>query len=293
MIFDVIGFGALNVDKIFLVDKIPGVDQGCHVKREEVVGGGSAANTVYDLSAMGFRTGHVGKVGKDPEGQFFLESFGDVDTRGIKKVDGATGVAYVLVTPEGDRAIIVNPGVNDFVEMDDIDTAYLRSRYLHLTSFACSQSFASFETQKKLVKKVKSRITFDPGDMYSSMGLEALKEIVARSYVIFPTKEEIECMTGVPYKQAAEKVLNCGCPVVVVTLGKEGCYLRTDAEAIHVKARTVPVKDTTGAGDAFNAGFIAGLLREKSLKECCELGNRIASLAIQTYGARIQNISMR
>jgi ribokinase len=290
--FDVIGFGALNVDKIFLIDKIPKADQGCHVKREEITAGGSAANTVYDLSVIGFKTGHIGKIGEDEEGKFFLENFGGVDTKGIRRVKGKTGVAYILVTPEGERAIIVNPGVNDFIDFKDINLDYLKCKYFHLTSFACSRSFLSFETQKKLVKKVKCKITFDPGDMYSSMGLEALKEIIERSYAVFPTKEEIEIMTKLNYKKAAERLLNIGCSIVVVTMGKEGCYLKTDKEDLKIKAKRVPVKDTTGAGDAFNAGFLSGLLKEKSLKECCELGNRIASLVIQDYGARIQNISM-
>ncbi|MCK4636535.1 MAG: carbohydrate kinase family protein [Methanomicrobia archaeon] len=290
--FDVIGFGALNVDKMFLVDKIPRADQGCHVKREEIMAGGSAANTVYDLSMMGFKTGHIGKIGDDPEGKFLLEKFGDVDTKGIRRVKGETGVAYVLVTPHGERAIVVNPGVNDYILFKEIDLDYLKCKYLHFTSFACSRSFLSFETQKNLVKKVKCKITFDPGDMYSGMGLEALKGILEKSYAVFPTKEEIELMTNHTYKKAAEKLLNIGCSVVVVTLGREGCYLKTDKEEFKIKAQNVSVKDTTGAGDAFNAGFLSGLLKDKSLKECCELGNRIASLVIQDYGARIQNISM-
>ena len=290
---DVIGFGALNVDKILLVDTIPGADQGCHVKREEVMAGGSAANTIYDLATTGVSTGHIGKIGSDPEGKFLLDTFGDVDTTHIKVVEGETGVAYVLVTPEGDRAIIVNPGVNDFIEMSDIDLAYLKCQYLHLTSFACSLSSSSFETQKKLVKKVKCRVTFDPGDMYSRMGTEALREIIERTHVIFSTKEEIEVMTGLSYRRAAERLLNEGCAIVVVTMGKEGSYLRTEIEEIRVKARNVPVKDTTGAGDAFNAGFIAGLLEGESLRACCERGNHTASLVIQQYGARIQNSSMR
>ena len=290
--FDVIGFGALNVDRIFLVDKIPKKDQGCHVKKEEIMAGGSAANTVYDLSIMGFSTGYIGKIGNDEEGKFFLKNFGDVDKNGIKIVEGRTGTAYVLVTPEGDRAIIVNPGVNDFIDIKDIDLNYMKCRYLHLTSFACSKSFLSFETQKKIVKKVRCKITFDPGDMYSHMGLDALEEIIERSYAVFPTKEEIETMTGMSYRRAAEKLLNMGCRIVVVTMGREGCYLRSEREEFKVKAKNVTVKDTTGAGDAFNAGFLSGLLKDKSLKECCEMGNYVASLVIQKYGARVQNISM-
>ncbi|MEA1993310.1 MAG: carbohydrate kinase family protein [Euryarchaeota archaeon] len=291
--FDVIGFGALNVDKILLVDKIPAADQGCHVQKEEMIGGGSAANTVYNLSMMGHNTGQIGKIGNDSEGAFFLETLGDVDTTGIKAVEGKTGVAYVLVTARGDRAIVVNPGVNDFVGIDDIEFSYLNCRYLHLTSFACSHSAKSFETQKKLIKKLECRVTFDPGNMYSSMGLKALKEIIERTYAILPTKEEIETMTGLGYRKAAEKLLNCGCSIVVVTLGEKGCYLRTETEEKYVKAQKVQVRDTTGAGDAFNAGFLSGLLEERSLEDCCKLGNRTASRVIQQYGARIQNISMR
>jgi len=88
------------------------------------------------------------------------------------------------------------------------------------------------------------------------------------------------------YRKAARMAIELGVEVVVVKSGKDGCYIYDGNNEIFVKANEVRAIDTTGAGDAFNAGFIFGYLTNKSLEECGKLGNLIAGLNIQKVGAR-------
>jgi len=114
---DVIGFGALNLDKVYRVNRIPGIEDEVFVKDVEVHPGGSAANTIVGLSRLGMKTGYIGKVGKDEDGKFLLEDLKreGVDTHNVIVEDGRTGNALILVDDNGNRAIIVDPGVNDTI----------------------------------------------------------------------------------------------------------------------------------------------------------------------------------
>jgi ribokinase len=87
-------------------------------------------------------------------------------------------------------------------------------------------------------------------------------------------------------KQARPKLLQTGVKVVVVKLGAEGCYVTNGKEQHTLAPLKVPVVDTTGAGDAFCAGFLYGLLNKQSLKDCAKLGNFVGSRSVIKMGAR-------
>ncbi|HDN74258.1 MAG TPA: carbohydrate kinase family protein, partial [Archaeoglobus sp.] len=161
----VIGFGALNLDKIYLVDKIPSPDQEGFVKDVKTFPGGSAANTVVGLSRLGIKTGYLGKVGKDEEGKILLNNLisEKVETSGVIVAEGRSGTALIFVDESGNRAILVDPGVNDTIRFKEINLDLVEKfKMLHLTSFICKISDESFNSQKKLVKEFDF-VSFDPG----------------------------------------------------------------------------------------------------------------------------------
>jgi ribokinase len=102
-----------------------------------------------------------------------------------------------------------------------------------------------------------------------------------------PNSRETALLTGEedPAK-GARKLLKLGIKIVAVKLGSRGCYVTDGKEEHHVEAFKVPVVDTTGAGDAFCAGFLYGLIHKKSLYDCGRLGNFVASRCIMKVGAR-------
>ncbi|MEM2337462.1 MAG: carbohydrate kinase family protein [Candidatus Bathyarchaeia archaeon] len=289
-LFDVIGFGALNVDKLYKVNKIAGPEEEGFIISCEETCGGSAANTIVGLARLGCKVGFIGKVANDREGKMLLEDFRreGVNTRGVVKAKtGRSGVVMGFVDQKGERALYVDPGVNDTISFEEIDLNYaLKTKFLHLTSFVGEKSF---EAQRKLVENLPNhvKVSLDPGELYARKGLEKLKPIIGKCFVLMPNAKEITLLTEErDYVAGAEKLLEIGVKVVAVKLGSRGCYVTDGHESHHVEAFTVEVVDTTGAGDAFCAGFLYGLLNNKSLKECGKLGNFLASKCIMKMGAR-------
>lgn len=285
---EVICFGALNVDKLYRVDRIAGADEESVILDFKKFPGGSAANTAVGLARLGVKTGYIGKVASDDDGAFLIKSFIDegVDVNGIiVSKSGRSGSVIGFVDKKGNRALYVDPGVNNSLKYEEINLNYVRNaEFLHLTSFVGEMPF---EAQKKLVAGFSDiKVTFDPGMIYARKGLENLKPILRRCYAFLPNEAELRLLTGKNYREGAEYILKEGVKIVAVKLGGRGCYVTDGRENYLIKAFKVNVVDTTGAGDAFCAGFIYGLIRGKNLKECGVLGNFVASRCLMKMGAR-------
>jgi ribokinase len=157
---------------------------------------------------------------------------------------------------------------------------------LHLSSFVGEKSF---RTQKKLLSFLPNnvKISFDPGSLYAQKGFSAIEPIIQNSFVMMPNELELQLITGereIPKGAAA--LLAAGVKIVAVKLGAKGCYVTNGAEKQTIQPYKVQAIDTTGAGDAFNAGFLYGLLHNKTLAECGKIGNYVAAQSITKMGAR-------
>jgi ribokinase len=134
--------------------------------------------------------------------------------------------------------------------------------------------------------------------LYVARGLKALVPLLERAHIVFMNREEIERLTGDGFKSGAREIMKSGCRIVVVTLGKgldKGkvgmvtAYIHDGKQEYEVESEEVTSKlplESTGAGDAFAAGFIFGFLRGKKLEECGLLGDIMASFGIRAIGAR-------
>jgi ribokinase len=287
---DVVGFGALNVDKLYKVNRIAGAEEEGFIQERIETCGGSAANTVVGLARLGCRVGFIGKVNCDKEGDMLLTDFvkEGVDTAGvIRAKQGKSGSVMGFVDKEGARALYIDSGVNDSITLAEIKPEYAsRARFLHLTSFVGEKSF---QAQKNLLKTLPTtvKVSFDPGALYARKGFARLEPIIRRTYVLMPNSLELELITGkADYCRGADFLIGKGVRIVAVKLGEKGCYVTDGRERHQTEAFKVKVADTTGAGDAFCAGFLYGLLNEKSLHECGRLGNFVASRCVMKMGAR-------
>ena len=234
--------------------------------------------------------GFIGKVADDREGKMLLEEFRRerVDTKGIAVAKkGRSGTVMGFVDENGERALYIDPGVNDQVEFHEKNKTYAsQAMFLHLTSFVGEESF---QTQRRILETIPEdvMVSFDPGALYARKGLAALGSIVERSFVLMPNAGELELLTGMTdYRKGAEAMLRKGVKVVAVKLGSRGCYVTDGRRSHNVEAFKVGVVDTTGAGDAFCSGFLYGLIRHKSLEECGRIGNFVASRCTTKMGAR-------
>jgi ribokinase len=288
--FAVIGFGALNVDTLLKVDKIASAEEESFIHDYTEACGGSAANTLVGLARLGCKVGFIGKVADDHEGQLQIDCFKKegVDTDGIIHASkGKSGVCLGFVDKKGARALYINPGVNDQIEFRELQAPYITdTQFLHLSSFVGEKSFRA---QKKLMSLLPDtvKISFDPGSLYAQKGLAAIEPIIQNSFVMMPNSVELELITGesdIP--KGAQMLLDMGVEIVAVKMGDKGCYVSNGVEKKTIQPFKVPVVDTTGAGDAFNAGFLYGLIQDKTLAECGRLGNFVASRSVMKMGAR-------
>jgi ribokinase len=301
---EVVGIGAMNMDQLYRVERIL-VDGEAAVKEFSSHPGGSAANTIYGLAKLGVRTGFIGAVGNDEMGRMLIEDLAKVavDVSQIKVKKGAkTGSALCLSDSQGRRSLYVMPGANSLLEAEDIDLDYInQAKIFYLSSFVHE---SQFELQKQVIAQLNPsvKVSFAPGSIYTAKGMQQLAPLLNKTYFLFLNRSEMKQLTGEDFATGAEKCLEQGCHIVVTTLGSAKTKLATKADraalVAHIlsnegeyliESRTKPAKpvvDTTGAGDAFAAGFLYGFLKGKDLQQCGFLGDTMARFCISKRGAR-------
>ncbi len=304
MAIEIIGFGALNIDQIYSVTRILS-DGEAPVTEFHLSPGGSAANTLYGLAKLGVGGGFVGVTGDDEAGRLILKDFGKVgiDTGQIRVKQAKTGTTLCLTDKRGRRAIYVSPGANSLLDSDDIELDYIRkAQILHLSSFAGERQL---EIQKQLMERIPPsvKVSFAPGSMYAARGLADLSTIMKSTHILFLNRMEIEKLTGEEFQKGAQSCLRLGCQIVAVTLSEgikrkvssAACYIATGDREYIIEAKRVKrvAGDTIGAGDAFAAGFLFGIMKGENLEECGYLGHIVAQLSLARPGARAGLPSLR
>ncbi|UCE97899.1 MAG: carbohydrate kinase family protein [Dehalococcoidia bacterium] len=296
----VIGFGALNIDNIYRVGRIL-EDGESLINKADSFPGGSAANTIYCLSKLGIQTSFIGAVGNDNQGRLVIQDLNNmgVETKYIVvKEKERTGKTQCFSDISGKRSIYVLPGANNLLSIDDINLSYINSaKYIHFSSFADDRQFKlTLELMDQIDPSVK--VSFSPGLLCASKGIKALVPILSRTHVLFMNHDEIRTLVDRDVMSSSEICLEYGCRIIAVTLGQglrlnRGTtpvvsYIRDHNNAYYIKPIDIEGScvDTTGAGDAFAGGFLYGLINNKRLDECGQLGNIVALYSIKRMGAR-------
>jgi len=304
--------GALNLDLIFEInsieearellnqDLVPGreyvIDQ--ETARELVSrldtssclryrgGGGSAANTSTILAALGWETTFLGTVGSDPEGDLVLASMEGVGLETLKR-RGKTAICIILVARDHrDRIILVAPNNEEGLLLKDAPGTI---PFLHLSSLVSKNGL---EFHKGLVKRLKHEaiLSMDPGEIYSKKGVDTLSSMLQRTDILFITRDELRMLTGrkdpmaaIPFLRSEKDGLP-GHPMVVMKMGERGAACYFSGKGISASPSKVHVVDNTGAGDAFDAGFLNAWLRGKEPFECLREGVNLAALSLSDWG---------
>jgi ribokinase len=314
---DVIGFGAMNLDEIAVVPRIV-VDGETRIRELHRRPGGSAANTVYALAKLGMATAYVGAVGDDAEGRALVADLTEVgvDTSLVALKHGVSSGLVRAIADATHRSLYVYPGANDLLHWRDVRLSFLsRVKFVHLTSFVNPKQL---DLQVWAVRRIPAavKISFAPGTLYAQRGIAALRPILERTAVLFANKAEAGTLTRrKDVRAAAEVLLRLGCGIVVITLGagvelpsaerraprgkkwtvRAACFV-TDGrveEILPPIARGRSAVDSVGAGDAFAAGFLFGLLKDRPLRECARLGQLVANCSLRAPGAREALPSLR
>ncbi len=256
--------------------------------------GGDAANEAAVLAHLGKRVQLETVIGKDRGGEFLKSYFAqrkvELPSR-VFREDLHTGVNVVLVDDQGERHFLTDPkGSLRALRLEDIRLPFPESARIvcfasifvfpHMGAEELKTVFRAAKEQGKIVcadlTRRKNRET-----------LEEMKEVFALVDYLFPNEEEAMLLSGTDSTEdAAEAFFQAGTAHVILKCGSRGCYIRSREYTGYLPPeRTVKPVDTTGAGDSFAAGFLAGLLEGRSLPECAGLGNRCGEKAVQYVGA--------
>lgn len=263
-----------------------------------IVPGGSASNTAAWLGALGADVSFVGRVGKADIAQH-TKVFKDIGVIPYLVADPVqpTGSIVVVVDLVGNRTMFVDRAANLELKADDIPHDLLvNADHLHLTGY----TFFEEGTRKAAVEILKraraaGRTTsIDPSSItfLREIGIERFIELTAGVDLFFPNRDEAQEMTGLADPVEAAEKLNESYEHVIVTLDGEGAVIKVRGQpAVKVPAQIVAAIDTTGAGDAFCAGYLNAWLEGSGLKETAKAGTVLAALAVTQLGARPPSVT--
>lgn len=262
--------------------------------------GGDALNESAVLTRLGKRVQLISKVGADEAGRSVLDYLhkNGIDIDSVQVEEGLeTSVNIALIAEDGSRKFLMNPhsslrrlGLEDVMPvLSEVLSDPQGAKIVSFASMFISPLF-TVEKMKELFAAVKAAgrtLVVDVTRAKNGETLEDLKELLPYIDVFVPNDEEIASLTGVQDPSENVRILvEAGVKTAVVKIGSDGCLVGTRAGIVHVHA--VPDAaciDTTGAGDTFAAGLIAGLCSGWSLPECAKLGCAAASCSIEQIGA--------
>lgn len=255
----------------------------------EIASGGSAANTIHGLAKLGVETGFIGKIGKDELGKLFKEDLIQANINPLLlESDTDSGKAIALVSPDSERTFATFLGAAVELSANDITKEVFKGySYFHIEGYLV-QNHELIETAVRLAKECGLKVSLDLA-AYNVVeaNLEFLQRIV-KDYVdiVFANEEEAKSFTGQSPEEALSTIANT-CEIAVVKIGKEGSLIKRNNETTKVGIITATAVDTTGAGDLYAAGFLAGLVQNKDLETCGNMGSLLAGKVIENLGAKI------
>lgn len=258
------------------------------VERGELVLGGSGAITACGAARLGLRTAFVGRVGADAAGRLVLGMLAErgVDTRHCVVDERPTALTVVLAREgAGGRAILTAPGCLPYLTADDVPGHLLRAAaHVHVSSYFLQPGLAA--GLPALFGQARGTTSLDTNDDPAGEW-RGLDEVLKTAGVLLPNAAEALAITGEPAVEKAAEALARRGVLPVVKDGRDGALAWADGAAVRVPAPYVPeaeIADTVGAGDSFNAGFIAARLRGLDLPGSLRVAVACGSLSTRAAG---------
>jgi sugar/nucleoside kinase (ribokinase family) len=284
--FDAVGFGLNAVDHLVVVPEYPAFDTKVRLREHVQAAGGQTASAMVALQRLGMRTLYSGRFGSDREGQFGLAAMKaeGVNVDFAEVIEGARNqIAFIIIDERnGERTIIWDRDERLAYSAGEAPVEIAaRGRVLHIDAHdppACLRL-------ARAAREDGTIVSADIDNIY-----EGLPELLPFIDVLISSKEFPHRMTGIADERASlvELKARYGCAIVGMTLGTRGAILYAGGLFLESPAYAVRdgCRDTTGAGDAFHAGFLYGLLRGREMEDSLKLANATASLKCRALGAR-------
>ena len=275
-----------------LVDEIEFKKLLSTLKIEETISGGSVANSIVGLSQLGNKVGFIGKVSDDDLGNKYEQGLKKENVQYFyskKKESISTGTCLILITPDSERTMVTFLGTAGKINENDIDkNAVKDSEILFLEGYLWDEG----EPKKAFEKAINSsnKVAMSLSDLFcverhKPHFLELAKN---KLDIIFANEQEILSLIN---SKKFDEALSFSKEIkknIIITRGERGAVSIKEDQIIEVNAKSnLKVKDLTGAGDLFAAGYLHGVINQLSTKECLIKGTELSSKIIQKIGARI------
>ena len=262
--------------------------------RIQSLGGGSAANVAAWLAHLGAPSILVTRVGDDHLGEVAARELtaAGVDLSITRDDSAPTGTCIVLVGADAERTMLPDPGANDRLRTVDLPRdAFRRKRHLHLSGYALIRAGSRDAALEALAAASASGMTVSVDASSSAplaaAGPENFLQWCARADLLLANADEARILTGLADPAEAVKALSRRFPLAIVKDGAQGAWACVAGDdAWHAAAAPLTALDTTGAGDAFAAGFLVRWLRGVAVPEALAYATQVSGRAVSRMGGR-------
>src|SRR5580658_10071795 len=284
--------GSMNMDLVALAPHLPLAGETLIGSKYWDAPGGKGANQAYGAAKLGADVTMLGRVGNDNYGSRMranLESVG-CDTRGLKTVEGSSGIALISLAETGQNSIIVVSGANDRYSPADVRADRELMAGAQLILLQLENPYDTVTAAAKIGRQLGARVMLDPAPAPSSLPNDLLQAVD----IITPNETEAARLAGstatsLTLDEAgsiARKLQSMGPKTVIMKLGAQGCLLLDGELATPVAAPKVNAVDTTAAGDEFNAAFAVAISEAASLVDACRFAAHAAALSVTRLGSQ-------
>lgn len=250
--------------------------------------GGSAGNTIRAMARLGCDVGFIGKVGKDTTGDFFVQALENLGVepfifRGVDR----SGKCVSLISPDGERTMVTHLGAALEMTASEIGPHIFKGYDCLYVEGYLVQDHALILSAVKTAKECGLQVAIDLASFnIVEENLDFLRRLVTEYVdIVFANEDEAKTFTGETEPLNALQAISEICHLTIVKIGTKGALIKNGGEVVHVGIMAAAKRvDTTGAGDFYAAGFLAGLCDGLSLRQCGTIGAIIAGKVIEVVG---------
>jgi len=243
--------------------------------------GGNAYNVTYGLSLLGTNTALVSSVGSDDISQYVLEALreANLNTEHIVSSEKSGINQSTILSINGERIVLSHHKDKDYTNLSLPETEW---------TYITSLSKGSEDFFKQLINNTTNKLVFNPGSYLLKHSLDLIHQILPKTELIFVNKEEAQYITKSTEEYIPNLIKglhNMGVKIIGLTDGNNGAYISDKNTILYLPARIVEKRETTGAGDAFAAGFLANFIQSQDISEALKWGIIQSSSVLREIGS--------
>lgn len=248
--------------------------------------GGITVNILAVLAHLGVKSTYLGVAGEDSEGDYFTKNLQGVNLNHLISRGKMSICACILSNHGHSRAFLSQLNKSDNDILAQLDPSKLnRSKFVILSNYMYKAGPTLEELDRVLAKLKKGKLILAMSTFYAYFGLGKMLPLLNKTYCLFINQAEVKMLTNMTAREGSRQLIKLGPEIVVCTLGKEGALITTKSQQFFTSPKKAgKLVDSTGAGDTFAAGFIYGLIKNKSPRWSASFASKLSTRALTSFG---------